>query len=53
MKDFQKLNNFKKVSAVLGLLKKVMDQDKDDKTKYKVKADFIKLLKKRRPNVLT
>jgi hypothetical protein len=41
MKDFQKHPNFKKISEVEGLLKKVMEKDAADETKFKVKKDFI------------
>ncbi|MCE8163086.1 MAG: hypothetical protein I3274_02610 [Candidatus Moeniiplasma glomeromycotorum] len=40
MQDFQKHQNFKKISGVEGLIKKVMDQEN------KVKADFISRLEK-------
>src|SRR4051812_45039502 len=46
MKDFQKHDRFKNLSGVEGLIKEAMEKDKDDANKYKVKADFIELVKK-------
>ena len=46
MEDFQKHTNFGNISTVEGLLKEVMEADATDNTKFKVKADFITLLKK-------